>query len=109
MGIPRAKLRRCIWLLRPKGRAGKGKRRVRKAMMPHECAPGCAREGLASELGQSTLEYMVVTLGILAVVIALGAMARAASSGVLARLATHAASHSVGEGVVAALLDVLLF
>ena len=62
------------------------------------------------EEGQSTLEYLLVALGILAVVVALGALVRLGARGTLSQLATRAASHSTADGIFAnVLLDVLLY
>lgn len=73
------------------------------------------RRAVASRLrkdeeGQSTVEYLVVAVGVVAVVVALYALARAGERGILGRLAVGAASHAVGGTNVAnALLDVFLF
>ncbi len=60
--------------------------------------------------GQATLEYVLVALGVTAVVLALGALVQAGKRGALARLSIQAASHVVGGSNPAdALLDVLLY
>ncbi len=60
--------------------------------------------------GQTTLEYLLVFLGVVAVVAALYALVRAGERGVLARLATGSASHGVGgTNPAGALLDVFMY
>ena len=60
--------------------------------------------------GQATLEYVLVTLGVTAIVVGLGALVQAGRRGVLAALSMRAASHVVGGSNPAdALLDVLLY
>ncbi len=53
---------------------------------------------VAEEEGQSTLEYLLVFLGVVAVVVALYALVEAGARGALSDLATKSASHSIGEG-----------
>ena len=59
------------------------------------------------ELGQSTVEYLLVLVAFLAMIAALGALWRAGSGGGLVQLATETASHGQGQGTVALLKDVL--
>lgn len=61
------------------------------------------------EEGQSTLEYLLVTLGIIAVVVALGAIVRLGTDGRLTRLASDAASHALGAQTGNALLDIFMY
>ena len=68
-----------------------------------------ARRALPGEEGQSSVEYLAVTLAVLAMVVALGAIVRLGAGGELGRLAHDAASHSVASGIVSALRDVLAF
>lgn len=71
---------------------------------------GKASRDAAGEDGQSTVEYLLVVIGVLAMLLALGALARAGGDGVLAGAATSAASHSAAHGIFAnVLLDVLLY
>lgn len=57
--------------------------------------------------GQSTLEYLLIMSAFAALVAALALLWRTAQAGKLQEIAVAAASHSSGEGVVAALKDVL--
>ncbi len=59
--------------------------------------------------GQSTLEYLLVLVAFVALVAAFGAMWHAAREGTLVGLATASASHGMGQGVVAALKDLVVF
>ncbi len=60
--------------------------------------------------GQSTVEYLVATLGILVVVVTLGLLASVGKGGLFSRLAVKAASHAIGgRNPGDALLDILLF
>lgn len=61
------------------------------------------------EEGQSTLEYLLVTLGIIVVVVALGAIVRLGADGRLTRLAGAAASHALGAQAGNALLDIFMY
>lgn len=61
------------------------------------------------EEGQATLEYLLVVVGIVAVIVALGALVRLGADGRLADRATRAASHSLGGQVGGALLDTLMY
>lgn len=75
-------------------------------------AYGCRRRRGGASLGweragQSTLEYALVLSAFLAMVIALGALWHAASDGTLLSLATQSASHSLEQGTVAFLKDVV--
>ncbi|MEE8719241.1 MAG: hypothetical protein SOI26_00150 [Coriobacteriales bacterium] len=72
-------------------------------------APGCTA-GAREDLGQSTVEFALVTAGILAVVVALCAIVRVSSDTTLLALAQQAASHAIHEGYeIGVLLDVLMF
>lgn len=65
---------------------------------------------MADEEGQSTLEYLLVLLGIIAVLTVLYAFVRAGQDGVFGRLAVRAASHVLGGRSVAdALFDIFMF
>ncbi len=57
--------------------------------------------------GQSTLEYLLIMSAFAVLVAALALLWRTAQAGKLQEIAVAAASHSSGEGVVAALKDVL--
>ncbi len=57
--------------------------------------------------GQSTLEYLLIMSAFAVLVAALALLWRCAQAGKLQEIAVAAASHSSGEGVVAALKDVL--
>lgn len=59
--------------------------------------------------GQSTLEYLLVLLGFMAMIAALALVWHAARDGRLLALATGAASHGSGQGAVALLKDVAAF
>ena len=63
---------------------------------------------MASELGQSTVEYAVVTVAFLAVVMGLGLLADLLRDGVLVRHAMAAASHAAGASF-GGVIDVLCF
>lgn len=65
---------------------------------------------LANEEGQSTVEYLVVLLGVIAVVVGLAALLGAAGRGVFGDLATKAVSHATGgEDPAVAAEEVFLF
>ncbi|MBS5450730.1 MAG: hypothetical protein KHY83_05165 [Coriobacteriia bacterium] len=71
---------------------------------------GCrSTRGARHDEGQATLEYLLVTLGIIAIVVALGALVRFGADGRLVGLACQAASHALGSQAGNALLDALLF
>ena len=53
---------------------------------------------VAEEEGQSTLEYLLVFLGVVAIVVALYALVEVGAKGTLSDLATRSASHSIGAG-----------
>jgi hypothetical protein len=59
--------------------------------------------------GQSTVEYALVLFAFLASVVALAKVVDWASSGGLFSSVTSAGSHSIGEGLLKALQDVLLY
>ncbi|WP_321970588.1 hypothetical protein [Paratractidigestivibacter sp.] len=59
------------------------------------------------ESGQSTTEFLLVAMALVAMAAGLAAMWRAAESGRLLQLAMAAASHSSESGVVALLKDVV--
>lgn len=62
------------------------------------------------EAGQSTVEYLVVLIGIVAVVVGLASFVAAAKRGVFGRLASQALSHVTGGAdPVAALSEIFLF
>ena len=70
----------------------------------------CEKSPGHDEEGQATLEFVVVMLGLLAVIVALSALVSAGERGALASLASHAASHAVGgTNPGGALLDVLMY
>ncbi len=62
---------------------------------------------LRGERGQSTLEYLLILSAFAAVVAALALLWRTAQAGGLQRIAVEATSHSMAEGLGAALKDVL--
>lgn len=64
---------------------------------------------LGEEEGQGTVEYLLVLLGTIAVVVGLAAFVKAGADGTFARLASASLSHSLGEGALGALADVLLY
>lgn len=66
---------------------------------------------LHEDEGQSTLEYLAVLLGVIAVVVGLGALLGLFAGGALSRRAADGASHAVGSksDPAGALLDVLLY
>lgn len=59
--------------------------------------------------GQSTLEYLLVLLGFMAMIAALALVWHAVRDGRLLALATGAASHGSGQGAAALLKDVAAF
>jgi hypothetical protein len=59
--------------------------------------------------GQSTVEYLLVGLALLAVIMALGLFAGRLRDGVFSEHASNSASHSMGEASAGALGDVLLY
>lgn len=59
--------------------------------------------------GQGTVEFALVTAGLLAVVIAFGVLWRAVGGGVLVQHALASASHHLGSLFAGAATDVLLF
>ena len=60
--------------------------------------------------GQSSVEYALVLVALLAMVLALGAVWAAARDGGLSRLGERAASHAVsGEGALGGIRDIVLF
>mgnify|MGYP004576385105 CR=1 FL=1 len=62
------------------------------------------------ETGQSTVEYLAVLIGIVAVVVGLASLLAAAKRGVFGRLASQALSHATGgSDPIAALSEVFLF
>ena len=66
--------------------------------------------GHDGERGQSTLEYLLVALALIAVVVALGALVRYAASGLLVYRASDSASHAVGTSRPGeALLDIFMY
>ena len=66
------------------------------------------RSGARRRCGQSTVEYAVVLLALLAMVVALGTLWRAAQSGKLLGIARDASSHNAEGGVSLGLLQDLL-
>ncbi len=64
---------------------------------------------LGEEEGQGTVEYLLVLLGTVAVVAGLSAFVHASTDGTFARLAFASLSHSLGEGALGALADVLMY
>lgn len=66
-----------------------------------------ARGELTGEGGQSTVEYLLVLVGFLALLVALGALWHVGSGGGLVRISVDAASHGYGQGTVPLLKDVL--
>lgn len=81
-----------------------------RGMMHHDIAgdrhPALPPRGCE---GQSTVEYALVLFAFLASVVALAKVVDWASSGGLFSSVTSAGSHSVGEGLLKALQDVLLY
>jgi Flp pilus assembly protein TadG len=67
------------------------------------------RRTTRGEAGQSTVEYALVLLAFLVVIVALATLWRAAADGTVSRLAADAASHTTGQGMLAAMQDALLF
>lgn len=68
------------------------------------------KRGDGGEEGQTTLEYLLVFLALVAVVVGLSSFVRMGSRGVLGRLATQSASHAVGGWRPGdALLDVFMY
>ena len=64
----------------------------------------------AGASGQSSVEYALVLVALLAMVLALGAVWATARDGGLSRLGERAASHAVsGEGALGGIRDVALF
>ncbi len=63
--------------------------------------------GASGQSGQSTVEFILVAMALVAVCCGLAAMWHAARDGALLSKATAAASHSLGSGVVVALKDIL--
>ena len=62
------------------------------------------------EAGQSTVEYLAVLIGVIAVVAGLASLLAAAKRGVFGRLALQALSHVTGgSDPIAALSEVFLF
>lgn len=62
------------------------------------------------EEGQSTVEYLAVSLGLVAVILALAALSGAGKGGLFSRLAIKAVSHAIGgRNPADAFLDVLMF
>lgn len=60
--------------------------------------------------GQSSVEYALVLVALLAMVLALGAVWAAAREGGLMRLGERAASHAVaGSGALGGIRDIVLF
>ncbi|MCH3967795.1 MAG: hypothetical protein PHR15_03850 [Atopobiaceae bacterium] len=67
------------------------------------------RRTTRGEEGQSTVEYALVLLAFLVGIVALAALWRAAADGTVSKLAADAASHTTGQGMLAAIQDALLF
>ena len=65
--------------------------------------------GAGRDRGQSTVEYLLLLVAFLAVMAALALVWRAAQDGRLMGLATSAASHGAGQGMVGMLKDVAEF
>ena len=62
------------------------------------------------ETGQSTVEYLAVLVGVVAVVVGLASLLAAAKRGVFGRLASQALSHVTGgSDPIAALSEIFLF
>lgn len=60
--------------------------------------------------GQSTVEYALVMVALLAMVLTMGAVWQAGQDGFLTNLAVDAASHSAGDGgLLGAARDIALF
>lgn len=76
--------------------------RVGRTGMPHRPFP-------CGQMGQASLEYVVVFCAFLAMVVALIALWRWLSAGGLLGKALAAASHATDGGLVDALQDALLF
>lgn len=70
---------------------------------------GGASLPVTGEKGQSTVEFLLIAAAFSGLCLGLAAMWRAASSGKLLELATAAASHSFGVGIVAALKDIVAY
>lgn len=83
---------------------------MRRGMVHHgiACFQNRAVPYRGSE-GQSTVEYALVLFAFLASVVALAKVVDWASSGGLFSSVTSAGFHSVGEGLLKALQDVLLY
>lgn len=62
-----------------------------------------------SPSGQSTVEYLIVFSAFMAMVVVVGALWHVGRDGTLVRLATQAASHGSGNGMIAQIKDVLVF
>ena len=73
--------------------------------------PGARLERRArDETGQSTVEYLAVLVGVVAVVVGLASLLAAAKRGVFGRLASQALSHVMGgSDPIAALSEIFLF
>lgn len=71
--------------------------------------PSKNREAARDESGQSTVEYLVVLIGTVAIVVGLASLFAAAKRGVFGRLATQALSHATGGDAFAAISEVFLF
>lgn len=85
-------------------------RSARSARSTFRGTGACAKALLLGTCGQSTVEYLLVTLAFLVPTLVLAAVWRQASGGGLMRGALDAASHGLGAGgLVAALQDVLLY
>jgi Flp pilus assembly protein TadG len=71
----------------------------------------CELGGLRAQAsGQSSVEYALVLVALLAMVLALGAVWAAAHDGGLMRLGERAASHAVsGSGALGGIRDIVLF
>ena len=70
------------------------------------CCVGRARGG---ELGQSTVEFAVVTVGFLALALGVGALWRGVSGGMFVEHAVSSASHHIGSVAPQAAADMLLY
>ena len=70
------------------------------------CCVGRARGG---ELGQSTVEFAVVTVGFLALALGIGALWRGVSGGMFVEHAISSASHHIGGASPQAAADMLLY
>ena len=73
--------------------------------------PGARLERrVRDETGQSTVEYLAVLVGVVAVVVGLASLLAAAKRGVFGRLASQALSHVTGgSDPIAALSEIFLF